>query len=184
LTIFLGELGSSYRLLIIKLPSSRFILNLPDGELASLERICFQVEQAYDSCRPTPRSLTYITLSLQGIGIMKISFEKKIPDSHHYLSKSSPRCFSRHALSLSAGEAIMTAHSTTLCDTRPECPSVVQLCSTMLGIRSDFTPFSRNHRFKLCAAGGACERLEVLFGMGFPEREDQPERTTPRVCCA
>ncbi|KAI0275077.1 Dcp2, box A domain-containing protein [Gloeopeniophorella convolvens] len=27
--------------------SSRFILNLPDGELASLERICFQVEQAH-----------------------------------------------------------------------------------------------------------------------------------------
>jgi len=26
---------------------SRFILNLPDEELASLERICFQVEQAY-----------------------------------------------------------------------------------------------------------------------------------------
>ncbi len=25
---------------------SRFILNLPDGELGSLERICFQVEQA------------------------------------------------------------------------------------------------------------------------------------------
>jgi hypothetical protein len=25
---------------------SRFILNLPDEELASLERICFQVEQA------------------------------------------------------------------------------------------------------------------------------------------
>lgn len=28
-------------------PISRFILNLPDEELASLERICFQVEQAY-----------------------------------------------------------------------------------------------------------------------------------------
>jgi mRNA-decapping enzyme subunit 2 len=28
---------------------SRFILNLPDEELASLERICFQVEQAYVS---------------------------------------------------------------------------------------------------------------------------------------
>lgn len=26
---------------------SRFILNLPDDELSSLERICFQVEQAY-----------------------------------------------------------------------------------------------------------------------------------------
>ena len=31
---------------------SRFILNLPDGELASLERICFQVEQAYDLSYP------------------------------------------------------------------------------------------------------------------------------------
>lgn len=30
----------------ILLPRSRFILNLPDEELSSLERICFQVEQA------------------------------------------------------------------------------------------------------------------------------------------
>lgn len=33
---------------------SRFILNLPDEELASLERICFQVEQAYVATPLTP----------------------------------------------------------------------------------------------------------------------------------
>jgi hypothetical protein len=27
-----------------------------------------------------------------------------------------------------------------------------------------------------CVIGGAGERLEVFFGMGFPKREDQPER--------
>ena len=27
----------------------------------------------------------------------------------------------------------------------------------------------------LRGSGGACERLEVFFGMGFPEREDKPE---------
>jgi hypothetical protein len=54
LTIFPGDLTSTYRWLIIELPSSRFILNLPDGELALLERIWFQVEQAYASRHPTP----------------------------------------------------------------------------------------------------------------------------------
>jgi hypothetical protein len=32
---------------------------------------------------------------------------------------------------------------------------------------------------KLRVAGGACEGLEVFFRMGFPEREDQSERTSP-----
>ena len=31
---------------------SRFILNLPDEELSSLERVCFQVEQAYVPIQP------------------------------------------------------------------------------------------------------------------------------------
>jgi hypothetical protein len=106
---------------------------------------------------------------------MKISSEKKIKYSLHFPLKSFPRCFSKHALSLSVGEAIMTAHSTTLCDTRPEYLSVVPLCSMMLGIRSDFALFSPDRPFKSRAAGGACEGLEVFFRMGFPEREDQPE---------
>lgn len=51
---------------------SRFILNLPDEELASLERVCFQVEQAYVPVfvrtRPflTPRSHIHQTLVLRG----------------------------------------------------------------------------------------------------------------------
>jgi mRNA-decapping enzyme subunit 2 len=42
-----------------QIPFSRFILNLPDGELTSLERICFQVEQAYGRSHPNlvPMSL-------------------------------------------------------------------------------------------------------------------------------
>lgn len=39
---------------------SRFILNLPDEELASVERVCFQMEQAYahSTDRACPVSLT------------------------------------------------------------------------------------------------------------------------------
>jgi hypothetical protein len=73
---------------------------------------------------------------------MKISFEKKILNFHPYLSKNSPRCFSKHALSLNDGGVIMMVHSTISCDTRPECPFVAQSCSMILGIRSYFILFS------------------------------------------
>ena len=33
--------------LFFHVPSSRFIINVPDEELASVERICFQIEQAH-----------------------------------------------------------------------------------------------------------------------------------------
>jgi len=47
-----------------------------------------------------------------------------------------------------------------------------------LGIRSKFILFVCECIGLGCVdAGGAGERLEVFFGMGFPEREDQPERT-------
>ena len=45
--------------------SSRFILNLPDGELASLERICFQVEQAYGSASYLHAHFSPICFSFQ-----------------------------------------------------------------------------------------------------------------------
>jgi mRNA-decapping enzyme subunit 2 len=47
----LSRLGSlSHPISVFQLmTNSRFILNLPDDELSSLERICFQVEQAYVS---------------------------------------------------------------------------------------------------------------------------------------
>lgn len=115
---------------------SRFILNLPDNELASLERICFQVEQAYDPSYPNlthgVRNLSF----LSDIGTMKILSERKIPNSHHYISKNSQKCFSMPVLSLNDGEVITTVHSTISCDTRPECPSAAQSCSTTPGIRS------------------------------------------------
>ena len=117
---------------------SRFILNLPDNELASLERICFQVEQAYDPSYPNlahgVRNLSF----LSDIGTMKILSERKIPNSHHYISKNSQRCFSMPVLSLNDGEVITTVHSTISCDTRPECPSAAQSCSTTPGIRSKY----------------------------------------------
>jgi len=72
----------------------------------------------------------------------------------------------------------MKAHLTTSCSTRPECPSAAQSCSMTLGIRSKFILFVCECIGLGCVdAGGAGERLEVFFGMGFPEREDQPERT-------
>jgi hypothetical protein len=67
------------------------------------------------------------------------------------------------------------AHLTILCATRPEFLSVVRLCSMTPGIRSGFTPFFCDRRLRLRGSGGACEGLEVFFGMGFPEREDKPE---------
>jgi hypothetical protein len=75
-------------------------------------------------------------LLFSDIGIMKISYEKKIPAFHLYPLKDSPRCFSKHVLSSNDGEVITMAHSTISCGTRPECPSVAQSCSMTLGIRS------------------------------------------------
>lgn len=54
---------------------SRFILNLPDEELTSLERICFQVEQAYGSVW---LSLILLAQVLAGTGSTKTLSEKKI----------------------------------------------------------------------------------------------------------
>ncbi|KAG8877857.1 mRNA-decapping enzyme subunit 2 [Tulasnella sp. 331] len=52
--------------LILEDLSSRFILNLPDNELASVERVCFQVEQAHwyyeDFIRPENLSLPTMPL--------------------------------------------------------------------------------------------------------------------------
>jgi hypothetical protein len=45
LKIYLGITTLPYLQLLLIL-NSRFLLNLPEEELSSLERICFQVEQA------------------------------------------------------------------------------------------------------------------------------------------
>jgi mRNA-decapping enzyme subunit 2 len=40
------------------------------------------------------------------------------------------------------------------------------------------------HQLRPRGSGGAGERLEVFFGMGFPKREDQSERASSWVCRA
>ncbi|KAG9031991.1 mRNA-decapping enzyme subunit 2 [Tulasnella sp. JGI-2019a] len=54
--------------LILEDLSSRFILNLPDNELASVERVCFQVEQAHwyyeDFIRPENHALPTMALRI------------------------------------------------------------------------------------------------------------------------
>lgn len=104
---------------------SRFILNLPDDELSSLERICFQVEQAYVLSYPLSGMPFNVT---QVIGITKISFAKKIQSSPRFLSRDSLRCSSKHALCYNIGVTIMNWPTPISCNTRLGCLYVVQLC--------------------------------------------------------
>ena len=119
---------------------------------------------------------------------MKTSSEKKIPNSHHYISKSSQRCFSKHVLSLNDGEVITTVHSTISCDTRPECPSAAQSCSTTLGIRSKLILFSCE-----CISSGRVVQVVLVkgwkssSGWGFPkgkinQNEPSHECAVREVC--
>lgn len=94
------------------IPISRFILNLPEEELASVERVCFQVEQALVS------STVHFTRPLNlfsVIGTTRTSFASKTPpSSHHIRSRPSRRPSSAHALSSPTGQKIMTAPSNLL----------------------------------------------------------------------
>jgi hypothetical protein len=119
---------------------------------------------------------------------MKTSYEKKTLNSHHYISKNSQRCFSMHVLSLNDGEVTTTAHLTILCDTRPECPSAAQLCSTTLGIRSKFIHFSCE-----CISSGRVVQVVLVkgwkssSGWGFPkgkinQNEPSHECAVREVC--
>lgn len=45
-TFQVSDLSHTYYAMVANIHKSRFILNLPEEELASLERVCFQVEQA------------------------------------------------------------------------------------------------------------------------------------------
>ena len=101
---------------------------------------------------------------------MKISSEKKIPNFRHCPSKNSPKCFSKHVLSLNDGGVIMMVHSTISCDIRPECPSVVQSCSTTLGIRSGFILLSRERIISGCMVQVVLVKgWKSSSGWGFPK---------------
>ena len=116
---------------------SRFILNLPDEELASLERICFQVEQAYVSIFPV-RSLHLSCVLVTGS--TKILSGKRTQNSRHCHSKSSLQCCSMHVHFSTSGVMTTNKHSTTSCNIKLESLSAVQSCSTTHGRR--FVPRS------------------------------------------
>lgn len=90
--------------------SSRFILNLPEAELTSVERVCFQVEQASVTLPPCatfnyshPRTV---------IGTTRISSVNRTPtSSHHIRSRHFPKHSSTLAPSLRTGPKIMTRSS-------------------------------------------------------------------------
>lgn len=89
-------------------PISRFILNLPEEELASVERVCFQVEQASvpPSIHPDSSSKPLSSVT----GTTKTSSASKIPpSSHHIHSRPFPKPSSAHALSSHTGQRIMSA---------------------------------------------------------------------------
>jgi hypothetical protein len=125
-----ASLGRSSLLLL----NSRFILNLPDEELASLERICFQVEQAYVQCVPYKGRLL---MQNTDIGFTKTLFEKKTPNSPPYLSRNFPQCYFTPARCSTNGATITSKHSTHSCSTRPECLYAAQSCSTIPGRRCE-----------------------------------------------
>lgn len=71
---------------------SRFILNLPEEELVSFERISFQVEQAYVYLTSNRCSLLLITnMALNSAtGITRISSGKRSRAFHRWHSRPSP----------------------------------------------------------------------------------------------
>ena len=119
---------------------------------------------------------------------MKISSEKKITNSRHCPSKSSPKCFSKHVLSLNDGGVTTTVPSTISCDTKPEYPFVAQSCSMTLGIRSTFIFLSGE-----CISSGCMVQVVLVkgwkssSGWGFPkgkinQNEPSHECAAREVC--
>lgn len=60
------SMSISHRIAILTI-TSRFILNLPEEELASVERVCFQMEQAYAHSTDPVYSVSLISSSLQAL---------------------------------------------------------------------------------------------------------------------
>lgn len=111
---------------------SRFILNLPDEELASLERICFQVEQAYVVSVARIVLVLFVCLD---IGFMRISFASRTQHSLHYPSRNFLLCSFMHVHFSTSGATTTRMPSIYSCNTRLECLCVAQSCWTILGIR-------------------------------------------------
>jgi 8-oxo-dGTP pyrophosphatase MutT (NUDIX family) len=64
----------------------------------------------------------------------------------------------------------MMVHSTISCDTRPECPSVAQSCSMILGIRSYFILFSSQRTSSGCMVQVVLVKgWKSSSGWGFPK---------------
>lgn len=105
---------------------SRFILNLPEEEFESLERLCFQVEQAYvgtmDHLQTTSEP------SLSGIGSMKTLSESRIQDFHRFHSRSSPRCCFVPVHFFTISVTTTNEPSASLCSIRPEYLSAELSC--------------------------------------------------------
>src|SRR5579863_1641204 len=89
-----------------------------------------------------------------------------------------------HVLSLNDGEGTMMAHSTISCDIRPECPSVVQSCSTTLGIRSGFILLSRERIISGCMVQVVLVKgWKSSSGWGFPKGKIN-QNEPPHECAA
>ena len=108
------------------LPLSRFILNLPESELSSVERVCFQVEQAWVPFFVKCGWLLIPPSTV--IGSTRISSESRIPSSPHYHSRSFPKSSSAHVPFYTGGALISRSLSTTSCNTKPGFLSAVRLC--------------------------------------------------------
>jgi len=120
---------------------SRFILNLPESELSSVERVCFQVEQA---CVPHFVMCGWSLISSSTvIGSTRISSEKQTPSSPHYHSRSFLKPSSVPAPFCTAGAPISKSPSTTSCNTKPEFLSAVRSCWTTHGRRYVDQDFAR-----------------------------------------
>lgn len=154
--------------------NSRFILNLPDDELSSLERICFQVEQAYVMFLFFLLQLLTIDIAT---GSMKISFVKKTLNFHHCHSRNSRQCYSTHVRCCISGVTIMSKRSILSCSIKREYLYVVRSCWMIPGKRWIFS----DHIF--WNSGSLLhypihevyfsQRMEIIFGLGFSEGKNQ-----------
>lgn len=129
--------------------SSRFILNLPDEELTSLERLCFQVEQAYVYVYVKMKPSSWlITLPLV-IGSTKTLSANKIQSFRLYHWRSSPRCCSAPVHFWTSGVILTNKRSTILCSTKPESRFAGRSCWmlqwTRLALSSDSSCLLLNH---------------------------------------
>ncbi|KAI3484027.1 hypothetical protein L1887_53042 [Cichorium endivia] len=128
--------------------SSRFIVNLPSDELSSIERICFQVEQAHWFYEDFLRPLNSLA-ALAGVAPLLV-----LSASHRFHDRAShPKV--HHRRQRPAGPRSSLRRVPQIQDPRPRVrrhPSRRRLEQVSLG-----------------------QRLEVLSCLGLPQGQDQPE---------